>query len=94
MSKFQSEEFRVKFRAFFAVLSFLVGMAFIMLACFSETVVKSEFTGPVIGFVSGNLLTLILTYYYGSSDDISHVPETPIKDTQKDLENVKIPDDE
>lgn len=74
VKEFNPERFRVIFRAVFALISFLVGMIFITFAVFSKTAAESEFTGPVIGFICGTLITLILTYYYGSAD--GSVPES------------------
>lgn len=69
VKKFNAEEFRVKFRAFFALLCFVGGMAFLFCAVFSETAAKSEYAGTIVGFIAGTLLTLVLTFYFGSSDN-------------------------
>lgn len=80
---FNSEEFRVKFRAVFALISFILGMVFICFAVFSKTAQTSEFTGTIIGFICGTMITLILTYYFGNADNQPPVPpvENPLIDS-------------
>lgn len=87
--EFNAEEFRVKFRAFFSVLAFLVGMAFLSISVFSKTAADSEFIGPIVGFISGTLLTLIMTYYFGSSDGQVNLPPQPLPDLPDRQDQIK-----
>jgi len=88
MSTFNPEEFRVKFRAFFAVISFLAGMTFLIFAVFSKQAMMSKFTGPIVGFISGTMITLILTYYFGSSDQSQNnsLPDQSLSEIDSDEE--------
>lgn len=73
--QFSPEEFKMKFRAFIAVLAVLIGSLFMAFALFSETASKSEHTGTILGFLMGTMLTLVLTYYFGSSDTAPDEPK-------------------
>ena len=66
--EFNPEEFRVKFRAFFAVLGFLSAVLFLFVSVLSETASASKYTGTILGFMTGTLVTLVFTYYFGNSD--------------------------
>lgn len=69
MSKeFDPVAFRMKFRAVLAILAFLAAVAICCLAMFSEVAAKSEFTGPIIGFLLGTLVSTIITFYYGNAE--------------------------
>jgi len=79
LEKFNEHAFRVKFRAFFAVLGFLFAMGFVFVAVLSEEAQGSKFTGTILGFMTGTLVTLIFTYYFGSSESPGQTPteQTP-----------------
>jgi hypothetical protein len=64
----------MKFRAGFAILAFVVAMIIIMIAMMSSTAQASEYTGTIIGFITGSLVTLILSFYFGSSEGSDQTP--------------------
>ena len=68
--EFNPEEFRIKFKAFLAVLAFIVAMVFLLVAMINTAAQTSKYTGTIIGFVTGTLITLIFSYYFGSSEPI------------------------
>lgn len=65
---FSAEEFRVKFRAFFAVGAFIMVFLFMFVAILSETAQAAKFTEFLLGFLTASLLAVIINYYYGSSE--------------------------
>ena len=73
-NKFDPEEFRVKFRAFFAVLGFLAAVAFLFTSVLNTEAQASKYTGTIIGFMTGTLVTLVFTFYFGSSDKPEYPP--------------------
>lgn len=73
--QFSPDEFKMKFRAFMAVLAVLIGSFFMGIALFSKTASESEHTGTILGFLMGTMLTLVLTYYFGSSDTAPDEPK-------------------
>ena len=77
MVMFNENAFRVKFRAFLAVIGFLSAIGFMFTAVLNPIAQKSEFTGIVLGFMTGTLLTLVFTYYFGNSE--SAKPPEPIE---------------
>ena len=93
-NEFNPDKFRVIFRAVFALIAFIVGMIFITFAVFSKTAAESEFTGPVIGFILGTMITLILTYYFGSADGMTKKEEQFVPPSEPFLPELKPPDEE
>ena len=74
---FNQDEFKVKFRAFFALIAFCAGMGFLYLVVLNKTASESRFTEYIVGFLTGSLLSLILAYYFGNSELAEKA--TPVK---------------
>ena len=66
---FNPAAFRMQFKAFFACLMFLCAMLFISIALFTEMGQKAKEAGPIIGFLTGTLLTTIVAYYFTNTDE-------------------------
>lgn len=66
---FNPAAFRMKFKAFFACLLFLTAMIVICIALFTEIGQKAKEAGPIIGFLTGTLLTAIVAYYFTNTDE-------------------------
>ena len=80
--EFDAEKFRVIFRACFAVLGFLCAVVFLFVAVLSKDAQTSKYTGTILGFMTGTLVTLVFTYYFGSSDQSPPPPPTIKNDIQ------------
>ena len=80
--EFNPEEFRVKFRACLAVLGFVAAVIFLFVAVLSKDAQTSKYTGTILGFLTGTLVTLVFTYYFGSSDQAPAPPPTIKNDIQ------------
>ena len=87
--EFNPEEFRIKFKAFLAVLAFIAAMVFLLVAMINTAAQTSKYTGTIIGFVTGTLITLIFSYYFGSSEPIQPIsnPPLPEKPTRTVIKN-------
>jgi len=72
--EFNPDEFRIKFKAFLAVLAFITAACFLMTAMINTAAQTSKYTGTIIGFVTGTLITLIFSYYFGNSEPIKPEP--------------------
>lgn len=68
--EFNPEEFRIKFKAFLAVMAFIAAVVFLLVAMINTAAQTSKYTGTIIGFVTGTLITLIFSYYFGNSEPI------------------------
>lgn len=82
LNEFNAEKFRVIFKAIFAVLGFAAAIAFLFTAVLSEAAAQSKYTGTILGFMTGTLITLVFTYYFGNSDT-SPPPPPKIKNNIK-----------
>lgn len=83
---FDPAAFRMKFKAFFACLMFLVAIAFISMALFTEIGQKAKEAGPIVGFLTGTLLTAIVAYYFTNTDETlsAQLPAPVIKPNEPD----------
>lgn len=88
---FDPIEFRSKFRAFFASLSFMSIMALIFCAVFFEPVDK-DLLKPIISFLLGSLLTVVITFYFdGNENQGGAIPPVNVK-PEKPTNNQDIPE--
>ena len=67
-NEFNPEEFRVKFRAFLSTLAFAASIVFLFVMVLNGTASSSKYGEYIIGWMTGTLITLIFTFYFGSSD--------------------------
>ena len=81
---FNQDEFKVKFRAFFALFAFCAGMGFLFLVVLNQRASESRFTEYIVGFLTGSLLSLILAYYFGNSELAEKA--TPVKPIEPEPE--------
>lgn len=88
--EFNPEAFRIKFKAFLAVLAFLAAIMFLLVAMINPEAQTSKYTGTIIGFVTGTLITLIFSYYFGNSEPIKQEPTPQFLPELKP--NFKLPD--
>lgn len=82
---FDPAAFRMKFKAFFACFMFLGAMLFISIALFTEIGQKAKEAGPIIGFLTGTLLTTIVAYYFTNTDETQAAQLPPLKKELKTL---------
>ena len=65
---FNENEFRIKFRAVFAVIIFIAVFAFLFVSVLFESVAKVEYVQLIIGFITGSLLSALIGFYYGDAE--------------------------
>lgn len=82
--EFNPEEFRIKFKAFLAVLAFVAAVVFLLVAMINTAAQTSKYTGTIIGFVTGTLITLIFSYYFGNSEPIKQEVQ-PVQERPQQL---------
>ena len=70
---FEPEQFRIKFRAFFAVVIFIAVFLFLFVAILNSTAQAAKYTEFLLGFLTASLLAVIINFYYGSGDGMAPV---------------------
>ena len=75
MKIFNPVEFKMKFRAFFATLAFVLVMALIFCVAFFEPVADHEIIKYALSFLLGSLLTAVITFYFDGNETQTHVIE-------------------
>lgn len=74
---FNPEEFKVKYRAFLSFVAFVAGMIFLFVVVLNDAAQTSKYGEYIIGWMTGTLMTLVFTFYFGSSDNGGPTRENP-----------------
>lgn len=69
--EFDTEQFRIKFRAFFAVIIFIAVFIFLFVSILSTSAQSAKYTEFLLGFLTASLLAVIINFYYGSGDGMA-----------------------
>lgn len=88
---FNPAAFRMKFKAFFACFMFTGAMLFISIALFTDIGQKAKEAGPIIGFLTGTLLTTIVAYYFTNTDETKAAQIQPL---EKVIDSVPLPNND
>lgn len=62
------ELFRVYFRALLSTVALIGAFVFLYGACFNDPGEMTEHTGTVVGFITGSVVTIIISYYFGTNE--------------------------